>query len=209
MEIHLFFWKIINLVLNTILFVGGFLFLYTNKKQPIGYYFLATLILQFTTKIFEYIEIPTNLHLFSISYYLNFLYLNFYFFNYIFKINKRIYYFILTLGSLPMIFKLFFWSNIKNFEAYDWIVYDGYLIIFSLLAIFKLIQKKQINKNHLLICFSILGFFGLDFSISFAMNYLVNGTYKIVTWIWQLRAIVLIGYFLTLSICTWKILKKA
>ena len=208
MEIQSIFWLIINSIINITLFTAGIFFIYRNKHL-IGYYFLATLILQITAVIFEYIELPTNLHLFSISYYLNFLYLSYYFFKYIFKINKKKYYTISTLGSLPMICKLFFWGGIKKFEAYDWIIYDGYLIILSLAAIFKLIQNTKINKNHLFICFSILAFFGLDFSVAFTMNYLVNGVYEIVTWIWQLRAIVLIGYFLTLSICTWKILKKA
>lgn len=203
------FWNIILYVTNAILLVGGIILLINHKKHPIGYYLIGTFFLQIITIVLRYVLEITNLYIFSISYYLNFLYLNFYFFKYIFKINKKIYYFILSFGSFPMLLKLFFWGEIKKFEAYDWIVYDSYILILVLLAIFKLIHKTQINKNHLLICFSILSFFGLDFSVAFTMNYLVNGTPAIVNWIWQLRAVILIGYFLTLSICMWKILKKA
>ncbi|MBW2961907.1 hypothetical protein [Mesonia aestuariivivens] len=108
-----------------------------------------------------------------------------------------------------MIVKLFDWNNIKNFEAYDWIIYDTFILIFTLVAILKLVQQIKINKYHLFICFGVLAFFGLDFSVAFTMNYIVNGAYKIVSWVYLLRSIVLLFYFLTLSICTWKILKKA
>lgn len=203
------YWLVFNTVLNSTLLIVGLLFIYKYKKHPIGYYFTGQFCLQIASIIFEYLELPTNLYLFSISYYFNYLFLSFYFFKYIFSINKKAYYALLILGCIPMVLKLLDWDNIKGFEAYDWIVYDAFILILTFLAIFKLIQKTQFQKNHLFICFGILAFFGLDFSVAFTMNYLVNGTFEIVSWIWIVRSLVLFGYFLTLSICTWKILKKA
>lgn len=191
-------------IINIVLIIGAFIFIFKHTKHPLGYYFLGTLILQIVS-----LNSKTNLFLFSISYYFNYLFLSFYFFKYIFSINKKAYYGLLILGCIPMILKLLDWDNIKGFEAYDWIIYDAFILILTFLAIFKLIQKTKIQKYHLFICFGILAFFGLDFSVAFTINYLVNGTFEIVSWIWILRALVLFGYFLTLSICTWKILKKA
>ena len=207
-EIDLF-WFILKTSINSTLFIAGILFIYTYKKYFLGYYFAATFCLQMLSMAIEYFELPTNLYLFSISYYINYLFLCSYFFKYIFRIKKFTYNFLLIAGSAPMIVKLLNWNNIKDFEAYDWIIYDVFILVLTLLAIFKIMQLAKIEKNHLFICFGVLAFFGLDFSVAFTMNYLVNGAYDIVSWVWILRALFLLGYFLTLSICTWKILKKA
>ncbi len=203
-----FYSDLFSIVLNCILIIGGLYFLTKKYRSPLGYYLLATLLLQFLGDYIFKLGF-TNLYLFSISYYLNFLYISYYYFKYIIKIPKKVYYSILIAGSIPMWVKLLLRENLKYFEAYDWIIYDAYIVILALTGILKVIQNTKADKNHLLISFFILAFFGLDFSVAFTMNYLVNGKPDIVLWIWHVRAIVLIGYFLTLSICTWKILKKA
>jgi hypothetical protein len=190
------------------LLVSCIFLLFKKPRHPIAYYLLATFLIEIIDKVLPYFP-ETNLYLFSISYYCNFLYLSYYYFKYILKIDKKIYISLLILGSLPMVLKIAFKDSLLNFEAYDWLIYDGWVVVLALIAIFKLLQKTTFNKNHLLISFSVLGFFGLDFSLAIATNYLVNGNPSLVFWIWALRAFILLLYFLTLSICTWKILKKA
>lgn len=207
-EIQDWFWIGLDLTINLILLVGSFLFLKTKTKNPLGYYLLILLVIQIINSILAKLVL-SNLYLVSISYYFNFCYLTYYFYKYYFELEKKKFYLLLGLGCLPLIIKLVFHSSVTNFKAYDWVIYDGYLVILTLLGIFKLLQQQEFDNNHLIICFSILLFFGIDFSISFVNNYLLFGKFEIVAWVWLVRAIALLLYFLTLSICTWKILKKA
>lgn len=206
METQVLFLTILTYIVDAVLLCGSIFYFVKRPKHPIGYYLFFTLLLQFLGDLFRWYEIP-NIYIISISYYLNFLYLTLYFFTYLLQVEKKIYLPILVIGSLPMFLKIFFRGSIQNFEAYDWAFYDGWIVVLTLLALFKILQAPKINKNHLWISFGILAFFGFDFSLALGMNYLINGNPAIVLWVWVIRAFVLMAYFFILSIFTWKILK--
>lgn len=206
METQILLSYVFSYVVDAILLVGCIFYLIKRPAHPIGYYFFLTLLLQVLNEVLLRYKIP-NLYIISVSYYLNFVYLSIYFFQYIFQIVKRIYIPIILIGSIPMLLKLFFRDSIQDFEAYDWAFYDGWNVVLSLLALFKILQAPKINKNHLWVSFGVLAFFGLDFSLALGMNYLVNGDPGIVLWIWVIRAFVLMIYFFILSIFTWKVFK--
>lgn len=206
METQMLLLNIFTYIIDAVLFGGGIFYFIKRPTHPLGYYLFFTLLLQVLNDVLYWYEIP-NIYIFSVSYYLNFLYLSYYFFQYIFQIRKKIYLPILVIGSIPMFLKLILKDSIQNFEAYDWAFYDGWIVVLTLLALFKILQATKINKNHLWISFGILAFFGFDFSLALGMNYLINGDQSTVLWIWVIRAFVLLVYFFILNIFTWKILK--
>ena len=140
-EIQDWVWIGLDLTINLILLVGSFLFLKTKTKNPLGYYLLILLVIQIINSILAKLVL-SNLNLVSISYYFNFCYLTYYFYKYYFELEKKKFYLLLGLGCLPLIIKLVFHSSLTNFKAYDWVIYDGYLVILTLLGIFKLLQQQ-------------------------------------------------------------------
>ena len=200
--------QIFFIIISCLLLISGLFLLINKPNHLIGFYLLGSFFIEIADRILPHF-FETNLYLFSVSYYLNFAYLTYYYFKNIFQIKKNIYIGIIAIGSVPMLFKITFKNSLQNFEAYDWLIYDGWILVLCLISFFEILQKSSFNKNHLLISFGVLSFFGLDFSLAIAINYLVHGNPSLVLWVWALRACILLAYFLTLSICTWKILKKA
>lgn len=204
MGIHEVLARIELYIINITLIVSSGFFLFKYSKKAITFYSLGLLLLNIIDFIIQpYIKeglINTNYHLFSISYYFNFLYLTYYFFHYLFKIRIKYYFIVAFIGAIPLIFRFSFQVPILNWEANDRIIYNSWIVVLSLISVFNILHNTNNSLKHLYICFGILSFFVIDLSMIFSFNYYLNKNYfEILAWVFNhFRFLLLEFYFIVL-----------
>ncbi|MGB1296036.1 MAG: hypothetical protein ACPG6V_11200, partial [Flavobacteriales bacterium] len=107
--------------------------------------------------------------------------------------------------SLPLFVALVAHYFNWQIKYYDRIVYNISLIFSVLFVLYKTLKTNQLLKEgQLLLLFSILGYFVIDFVIALGSNYLINGEFLKVAWIWIIRAIGLFSLYYALTKVVWK-----
>lgn len=183
------------------LFIGIYVSYKVKRNMLFSFYFFSLVLAELIGKYL----LGYNLYLMAIVYYTHFVCINYYLFHQILSWKKNRIKNAFIIFSLPLFVSLI--AHYFNWEIkyYDRIIYNISIIFSVLYVVYKtLSSRKLLESGQLLLLFSILGYFAIDFVIALASNYLINGEFLKVAWIWIIRAIGLFTLYYALTKVVWK-----